>query len=240
MLRKNGSIFVLVFILALLLSSCGIFNTNSNSDMSDNNSTGNTVSSNPAIESNADVIDENGIRKFVSEFIDSLYQQDSNEFKKLVNDDGIYSITYFVDQRDTNSVVYTAKDSIRDDLVLCNKDNKGGITLQTMMIGGNNFDVSEMPIINNEDSKKLGFNIDWKSKDETKIQNNIKDIVNMCQKINMLNNKWITQVFVLKDNTYALANSSGVLDPSPEFTGDWVIFEKIDDKYKVRAVMQLQ
>lgn len=185
-------------------------------------------------------IDENGIKDFVMKFISIIKNDDLTELKKIIDDNGIFSITYFTDQRDPNAVIHVFKDEIRDDLVLANSNNKAGITLDSMFAGNDELQKNDIPINSSQDLSDISFNVDWKSNVESTISSKIEDIIKTLQTINITNNEFIPQVFALKDNYYAFAQSNGVLEPEPDFTGDWAIFEKVDNAYFLRAVIQLQ
>lgn len=185
-------------------------------------------------------IDENGIKDFVLKFMSAIENNDSTAFKSLIDKYGIFSMTYFIDQRDPNRVIHIFKDEIRDDLVLVSSKNKVGITLCTMFAGNGKLQQIDIPINMSQNLRNISFNVDWKSNDESTITPKIDDIVETCQKINFINNEYIPQVFVLRDNMYAFAQSKGVLEPEPEFTGDFVIFEKVGNEYYLRAVIQIE
>ncbi|MCT4618357.1 MAG: hypothetical protein N4A62_03100 [Marinisporobacter sp.] len=168
---------------------------------------------------------------------------DLESLKKLIDDDGIYAITYFDDGRDPNRGIHVYKDEIRDDLMLVSvNNNKVGIELDNL---ANAYIETENLIINRSDSlDKISFNVDWHSSDESTIHNNIDDIVNTCKEIILTNNKDIPQVFVIKDNYYVFSYSSfdeewleSFQKTFTSFIGGWVVFEKIDGKFKLRAVM---
>lgn len=117
---------------------------------------------------------------------------------------------------------------------------KMGIGLSSMFYSDLVNEVEGIPIHSTGLLNETSFDVDWHVNDENGIESKLEDIIATCQKINLENNEHIPQVFVLKDNFYAFANSSGVIEPAPEFTGDWVIFEKIKNEIKVRAVLKLQ
>jgi|GEM_PF-1777489 len=183
-----------------------------------------------------DVVNDNDIKEFISDFVKATSETNVEEFKSLMDEYGMYSITYFVDKRDRNVVLHLNRDEIRSDLVLANS-KKVGISL-----GGayKDLNVDDIPIQESDESSKISFNIDWHINDENIIESNLEDIISTCQKINIINNEYIPQIFVLNDNLYAFCKSSGVEEPEPEFTGDWLIFEKRDDAYKIRAFIELQ
>lgn len=185
-------------------------------------------------------IDENGIKDFVLKFMSAIKDDDSTAFKSLIDKYGIFSMTYYIDQRDPNRVIHIFKDKIRDDLVLVNSEDIVGITLSTMFAGNSELQPIDIPINMSQNPRNISFNVDWKSNDESTITPKMDDIFETCRKINFINNEYIPQVFVLRDNMYAFAQSKGVLEPKLEFTGDWVIFEKVGNEYYLRAVIQIE
>lgn len=172
------------------------------------------------------------LRDFVEIFSKAMFETDSDIFKTLIDNDGIYSITYFVDGRDPNTVLHLYKNDIRDDLVLA-KNNKAGLTLGTEF-GAD--DTRSMPI----HDTNLSLDINWHRNNKELIEQKLESIISTLQKINLINNEPIPQVFILKNNLFAFAISNGVLEPEPEFTGEWVIFEKTNNEYRLRAIMKLQ
>ncbi|MPM62553.1 hypothetical protein SDC9_109428 [bioreactor metagenome] len=252
---RNKNILVLICCLVLLISGCSSavpqvksdetvsIDNSISSDKANNvgeiNNTEKTSSSTETDNEDSN-IDENGLKDFVLKFLSIIKSDDSTAVKKLIDTYGTFSITYFIDQRDPNTVIHVSKDEIRNDLVLVNSQNKVGITLDSMFAGNDELQQNDIPINTSQNLSNISFDVDWKSKDESIITKKIEDIIKTLQKINLINNKNIPQVFVLKDNIYAFAQSSGVLEPEPEFTGDWVIFEKVGNEYYLRAVIQLQ
>jgi hypothetical protein len=97
-------------------------------------------------------------------------------------------------------------------------------------------EVKNMPI----HATNISFGIDWHKNNERLIEKKLEHIIATCQKINLVNNNSSTQVFILKDNLFVFATSTGDLEPEPEFYGEWMIFEKINNRYKIRAVMKLE
>ncbi|MEA4964093.1 hypothetical protein [Lutispora sp.] len=183
--------------------------------------------------------DNQDIKSFILKFLKAIHSEDLELFKEIIDKDGIYSITYFIDGRDRNVVLHLNKDEIRDDLVLANSE-KMGIGLSSMYYSDLVNEIESIPIQSSKLLSDISFNVDWHDTDESVIEKRIEDIIKTCQKINLTNNEYIPQVFVLKDNIYAFAYSSGILEPEPEFTGYWTIFEKIDSEYYLRAVIDLQ
>lgn len=183
-----------------------------------------------------EVVNDNDIREFISDFVKATSDTNVEEFESLIDEYGMYSITYFVDKRDRNVVLHLNSDEIRSDLVLANS-KKVGISL-----GGayKSLNVDDIPIQKSDESSKISFNIDWHINDENIIESNLEDIITTCQKINIINNEYIPQIFVLNDNLYAFCKSSGVEEPEPEFYGDWLIFERKNAAYKIRAFIELQ
>jgi hypothetical protein len=136
-------------------------------------------------------------------------------------------------------VLHLDKNEIRNDLVLANS-KKMGIGLSSMFYRNLVNEVDNLQIHSTKSLNEISFNLDWHVSDESMVESKIEDIVKTCQEINLINNEYIPQVFVLKNNMFTLAQSSGVLEPTPEFTGDWVVFEKVGSEYKLRAVMKFQ
>ncbi len=225
--KKRIISIVFVIFLSCLLNACGNGDTNIKSN-----------NGNKIISTIKESLDHQGIKNFILKFSKAIFSEDSKSFKEMMDKDGIYSITYFVDGRDQNVVLHLYQNEIRDDLVLANS-KKMGIGLSSMFYLSLVNDVKSIPIHSNKILNDISFNVDWHINDENMVETKLNDIIQTCQKINLINNKDIPQVFVLKDNMFAFAKSSGVLKPSPEFTGDWVIFEKVGSEYKLRAVMQL-
>ena len=184
-------------------------------------------------------VNENELKDFIIKFMVAIKNGDSKTFKELIDKDGIFSITYFIDQRDPNVAIHVFKDEIRNDLVLVNSENTVGITIGSMFAGNAELQQNDIPINISQNLSDISFNIDWHNTDESVIEKRIEDIIKTCHKINLTNNEYIPQVFVLKDNIYAFAYSSVMLGPELDVTGDWAIFEKIDSEYKLRAVMRL-
>lgn len=191
-----------------------------------------TSAGNSLIES-----DKESLTNFVTDFASATSKTDSKSFRNLMDEYGVYAITYYIDKRDRNVVVHLFSKEIRSDLVLAN-NKKMGMSLKGAFFGlGKNV---EIPIHTSQVLDKISFSVDWRKNDEEMIEKELEHIVKTCQTINLINNEYIPQIFVLKDNIFAFARSSGVLDPNPEFTGDWVIFEKVGNGYKLRAVIELQ
>ncbi|WP_410771630.1 hypothetical protein [Fontibacillus sp. BL9] len=193
------------------------------------------------LEQNRSSIDYTGIREFLTSFIDNIDNRDNRNmdaFKEWIDQDGFYSITYFVDKRDINTVVHLYANEVRGDLVLANEE-KMGLTLSSMFSVSHE-EIQDMPIHVSEELKKISFNVDWRINDEPAIEMGLEDILKACEAMNLVDNEYIPQVFVLKDNMYAFAISSVNLETVTEITGEWLVFEKQHDKFKIRAVMEFQ
>jgi len=190
------------------------------------------------IDSKADDLDDNKkINDFIMKYADSVEyrdeepHRDAESFKSLIDQFGIYSITYFIDERDRNVVLHLYSDEIRDDLVLANS-KKVGITITSLPIE------SEMILHSSDYLNNISFDVDWRSNDEEFVESKLHEIVETCKKIIMTNNEDIPQVFVLKDNYFAFTISGIAPEPYLDFTGDWIIFERMDGEYKLRAIMK--
>ena len=75
------------------------------------------------------------------------------------------------------------------------------------ILGGayKDLNVDDIPAQNQMKTWALSFNTDWHINDENIV--NIEDIISTCQKINIINNEYIPQIFVLNDNLYAFAKA---------------------------------
>jgi hypothetical protein len=195
------------------------------------------------VENNEDNVNNNVnnqlVKDFIVKFISSIKNEDSESFKNLVSQDGIYSISYFVDGRDKNVVLHLNKDEIRGDLVLANLE-KIGITLATMFSEEIVSSIENMPINSSTILSDISFYVDWHFDDENRIESKLEEIVNTCEKIILTNNQDIPQVFLLKDNIFAFTQSTATHEPDVECTGDWMIFEKKGEEYIILAVLQFQ
>lgn len=234
---KHSKLVLAVLCIALLMSSCNSTSTKIDSEVNESNINKVDINRDKNV---LNTIDEQGIKDFLNKFMTSIKNVDSQAFKDLMDEDGVYSITYFIDERDPNVVVHVFKDQIRDDLVLVNSENKVGITLDSLFSGNDEYPIEDIPIHTSKDLSSESFNIDWHVYNESMVEEKLNDINRICQKINLTNNVYIPQVFVLMDNIFAFAKSSSVLEPYPEFTGEWVIFESIDGEYKLRAIMKFE
>jgi hypothetical protein len=230
--KKVKFIFIVTLIVTILLSACSTVNEKNN------------IAEKVKPSQNKDTdkynkVDNELLKDFINKFIVSIKNDDSKTFKDLVSENGIYSITYFVDGRDQNVVLHLNKEEIRDDLVLANSE-KMGITLATMF---SVYDVESLESIKINSSMQLSdisFNVDWHTVDENEVKTKLEDIIKTCEDIILINNENIPQVFVLKDNIFAFTQSSAIQEPDVECTGDWVIFEKVGTEYKILAVIQMQ
>lgn len=189
-------------------------------------------------------VDENRIRDFAHKFILVKKNDDSRLFKTWIDEKGIFSVTYFNDGRDRNSVIHVTKDILRDDLVLADAENKGGITLRAMFSGSNGNENSLIPIQTSHYLSEMDFPVNWSSTNVDTIIEKLDDIIKTCRDIIDINNEFEPQVFVLNNNIYVFTCSVKE-NPDNEIygkriIGDWVIFENINDKYFIRTVMKLQ
>ncbi len=233
-MRKYGILVLLILSMTLLMTACNGSDGNIGTKVENttNVETPNTQKNREKENNNS----EQRLEDFVLKFVKAIKNNEHKAFIDMVGDGGIISINYFVDKRDPTTVIHVAKDKIRDDLVLVNPQNRAGVTMQTLLADITESDLNEMPVT----SSNISFNVDWHSKDERKIADEVEDIVRTCQQINLINNKYIPQVFLLKNNYYAFVIGSGVTEPEVEFVGNWVVFEKIGNEYKIQSVIQLQ
>jgi len=193
-----------------------------------------TQSPNPYNIANKDLYD------FAYKFVKAIKNRDSILFKELVDEKGFFSVTYFSDGRWPDSIIHVTKDILRSDLVLVSAENKGGITLSVMLTR----DLSNLQIQTSSYLDNTNFPVDWSSTNVDAITEKLLDIVRLCWEIIMTNNEDEPQIFVLDNDIYALVRSKGAysrgLDSGVSIIGHWVIFEKVDDNYFVRAVMDFE
>ncbi|WP_157261461.1 hypothetical protein [Paenibacillus sp. A3] len=231
MINRTIKILSLIIILNFLLSAC---------ENADTKVTHNQVNENPTkseVAMDHQKNQDQAIRNFMLQLEDNIVKVDSKGFKGMLDQHGVYSITYFEDGRDPNVVLHLYGNEIRDDLVLANS-TKTGIGVSPMV--ASNAELENMPVHSNEWLKNLSFNVDWHINDENLIQSKLDDIIKLCEKMVLMNNEYIPQVFQLKDNIFVFTKSNVSPEPYYSFTGRWVIFEKIDNEYKLRAIMEFQ
>lgn len=248
LLGKKVNLFIMI-ICVLLIGSCNAQNSsnvenNGNKVTSPNIKTSSTTDNSTAVESKTPKLQsENKENKAILDFVEKFLIASTNvkleSFKELLDNDGMYSITYFGDERAPNVVLHLNKDEIRDDLVLANSQ-KVGITLEALF-GGDIVESKESILVNSsQDLDDISFGIDWHKNDETNVQNNLENILKTCEKVILINNEYVPQVFKLKNNIFIFTQSILTEEPYKEFIGEWLIFEKVNNEYKVRAVMKFQ
>lgn len=237
--KKVYLLFVVILIM-FVLNACGVFNVNDKTILDENQATSIKIEQSKNVEDeDTHQRDNQDIKDFVMKFVNSIeYQEevphrDAESFKELIDKDGIYSITYFIDERDPNKVIHVYKDEIRDDLVLANSENKAGLTLSSLFVEP--LIDSEIAIHTSELLDNISFNVDWHVDDEAMVEEKLEDIVKTCVEIIRTNNENVPQVFELKDNLFIFTLSD---EKRGDITGDWMIFEKIGNEYKLRVVMQ--
>ena len=186
-------------------------------------------------------IDSQELAQFLTQFFTSIDTPDSHLFKELIKGTGLFSITYFGDQRDTNIVLYIGKEKIGDDeIYLRSADGRWGVDVYSIFPGKDQMDGSKIKITSSDYLSGISFPIDLHSASETEVEENLDSIVDTLAKVITVNNEYIPQVFVLKDGIYAYTMSSFITEPYWLFTGDWVIFEKTEDGYGILAVIDLE
>lgn len=238
---KYSPIRITLLVILFVISLCACSKLDDNEEVKKQIETANSTNIGVYDRDSEGVIhnDDKAIQDFLVKFIAAIKCQNTKAFKALLDKDGILSISYFGDKRDRNVVIRISRDQVRDDLVLANSE-KIGITLETMFSENIINLQGEIPIHKSEFLSNISFNVDWHTDNERNVQKKLEDIVNTCKQIILTNNHNIPQLFVLKDNIFVFTQSSIVEEPYDEFTGDWLIFEKIDGIYKLRAVMKFQ
>lgn len=238
--RKSIRLALIIFSIFIIAigASLVLFDKNrKNNNISSNINRNKTI--NVSRKNNNENQNNKNIKDTIKKFIKSTYTGYPKDFKKMIDEYGIYSITYFIDKRDRNVVLHLYKNEIRDDLVLANS-NKTGITVATMFTGEVLNPKYRMPIHDSRYSKSISFNVDWHKNDESLVQNKIQDIENTCKKLININNKWIPQVFIIKGKYIVYAESGGGPKTSPGLIGKWAIFEKKGKEYKLRVLIDFE
>ncbi|WP_058485598.1 hypothetical protein [Defluviitalea phaphyphila] len=179
------------------------------------------------------------ISEFIIMFDNIIHEEDIDGFLNFIDENGIYSITYFDDGRDENRAVLVFKEDVREDLFLVSSQSgKAGISLG----GGLTFPgrIEDVYFNDFEIEDNILSNIDWKVKDEKVIQKQLPDILNGLKEIILKNNECIPQVFRLSENMYAFSYSDIDEEEPQYFYGYWILFEEIDGSYYIRAIIELQ
>lgn len=179
-------------------------------------------------------------KEFINKFFKTKLTDDAAAFKESMDEDGIYSITYFVDGRDRNRILHLFKDEIPPDLVLFNSKTTG-ITLMSLFAGPHD-ENADIPILTNKLLGDITYDVDWHANDEDGVQNKLQDIIKTCEEIILYDNVITPRIFAIKNNMYVYTDASEVVGPYPDsdFTGDWLVFEKQGTEFKVRAVMNFE
>jgi hypothetical protein len=222
-------------ILFVLITACRTIETASHTTVEDNNS---EITFNTGIENRTS--EDSELTHMIETFIGIVNNEDSILFKEMMDKDGIFSITYYVDGRDRNSVVHVNQDEVRDDLVLANSNKKAGITVGILDFAKDTELRKDIPINQIDKLNDISFDVDWREESEDDIQKRLEDIYQACSQIIRLNNQYIPQVFILKDHYVVLTKSIASEEPVADFIGDWAIFEKVEGRYKLRVLMNFQ
>lgn len=231
-------ILMVTMMLVIIISACDnkneIRNTSKESNIEINNQS-NYFPKNENVNQNAHKKDHD-IQESAVNFLKAGSIPDSKLFKELIGTEGIYSITYYIDEREPHRVIHVNKEEIRDDLVLANAENKAGLSV-TSLFGEPLIDL-EIPINTSNLLSNISFDVNWRVKDEAVIEDKLNWIADICKTIILTNNEYAPQIFALKDNFYVFTYSSIGQKPFDEFTGDWMIFELMENKYVILALMK--
>ncbi|MBY9078998.1 hypothetical protein [Paenibacillus sp. CGMCC 1.18879] len=173
----------------------------------------------------------------ITKFVDAIHDDDPKPFKELMDQDGLFSISYFVDDRDPNRVVHVYPDDVSENMVLVNSKNDIGITLLVLNFNKISKASPDFPIINSEQLKGISFDVDWHHASEKDIEKQLKSIYQTCNQLILINNEYNPQLFILNNNYVVLTKSKAAPDDLSDFTGDWAVFEKINGDYKLRVLM---
>ena len=227
--------FVCVILMILMLSSCGLSGEKNGVTASDVPKTGDESAGVQAEALPQQEID--GIRSFSIKLLSSIIDIDAEVFRDLISDDGFISVTYLVDGRSRNVVTCVTKETLRKDLVLVGTDDMAGMNVDSL---SSYYRGEELPVRTSPELGEISFGVQWSHENLDDIRDKLGDIIGTCIEINKHHNERVIQIFVLKDNVYALASSSGVSDPDDYFTGGWAIFEKTGEGYRLKAMIQMQ
>lgn len=176
------------------------------------------------------------VNEFARQVVRATLEVDAQALRDLVGENQFFSIECFVDGRDRNTVLLMNKDHIRDDLIL-DKDDYLGVYLRIFQ--GDILD-EDVPVHTSSYLEGISFPVDWHTAGEEEVEAKLEDIYDTCMMIILTNNEYIPQIFILKDGIYAYSESNAILEPYKEFTGDWLIFEKAEEGYRILAVMNFQ
>ncbi|WP_372999645.1 hypothetical protein [Lutispora sp.] len=236
----------IIIAMILLVSAC-----NNNDLNSESNNSSSQVNEVKNTESPIDIADEEGehqessyvsqeesLSEFIIRLNDYIYEENSKGFQEFIDAYGVYSISYFDDGRDENNAILVYKNDVREDMFLVSSQSgKAGISLS----GGTfSTEVKEIYFNDYEITNNALLNIDWLEKDESVIQNQLSDIIKGCQELILKNNEYIPQIFSLSNNYFAFSFSEINENTLEKFYGYWIIFEKVNDSYAIRAIIELQ
>jgi len=226
----------LLLLLSFELTACEAINAPSS-----------TAGTTPSVQASADVdstinnkktnLEDTKLVGTIIKFVDAVRDDDSKSFKKLMDKDGLFSITYFVDERDSNRVVHVFQNDVNENLVLTNSKGYIGITVAVLDFTTISRDKPEFPIYHSKELKGISFDVDWHHDSEEEIKKQLKSIYQTCNQLILINNEYIPQVFILNDNYVVLTKSKAYPDDPSVFIGDWAVFEKINGNYKLRVLM---
>ncbi|MNB92654.1 hypothetical protein D3C75_397590 [compost metagenome] len=174
----------------------------------------------------------------IIKFVDAVRDDDPKSFKELMDQGGLFSISYFVDDRDPNRVVHVYPNDVSESLVLTNSKGYIGITVAVLdFVEETSRSKRDFPIHRTEQLKGISFDVDWHHASEEDIEKRLKSIYQTCNQLILVNNEYIPQVFILNNNYVVLTKSKAYPDDPSVFIGDWAVFEKLNGDYILRVLM---
>ncbi|MBD3920904.1 hypothetical protein H8B09_19215 [Paenibacillus sp. PR3] len=240
-LKESSVIFFVLIIVFFTLTACGNHGTKPN--FTDSVTKGADENSRQDIVEDKDQLlinpDDVRILATIDKFKTAIKTPDLQLLKEIIHPNGLYSMTYFTDGRDPNVGIHVDKEKLREDLVLESTDGYLGITLPSMGFRNNDDLQTDIPIQRSEFLQQFSLNIDWQSLNEVDFKNSLDALYQKLLQIIVNNNKDIAQVFALKDDYYAFTKSSAIFDPYTELTGNWAVFHKEGQEFKLVSVIEL-
>ena len=206
----------------------------SNSSKTNNKNNLNLNKNTPVNNLKPQDVDENVINKTVGEFIGVLENNDREGFKKLISNSGLIVIRSFLSGDEVKGKnirnVYKASE-MPSNLEFPVKDEIP-ISPREILNDALKIDVKNISYYNLE---QVTFNFK-DNKNLTSIVPSTDEIWELCGRIRSAGSKqYEPQIYILGNNEFALTLSSFGLN-----TGVWAVFERCDEDYYLRAIMDFR
>lgn len=231
---KNFKNFILVC-LVILLAGCSTSAIKSDTDIKDTqnvlNGTTNTKQSDSDSKLGKSTEEE---VSFIKKFLSIVKQNDTVKFRDSLNPEGIVIIRSFCSGNGSRGSELWINKKIKDiDSLEFKVENETSITFDFLLknsllnVDDNTWDI---PLVNMQ-SDKFVF-------DKDKL-NTIQDVSDYCESIltKLEDKNWGTRIIKLKDNQIAFYEGG---DVSGFPTGGWLIFDNINGRYYLKAIMDLR